>query len=175
MDRQVKRFVVAGLILILAGLLFGLVFSYSVDHRTRLTTNDAYQPVFELISEGAEDTDWQTLLREINSASRVYARAIDVHTHSVNMGILVMLMGLLYPVFSGGRRFAEVLAIGFVLAAWLYPAGLMLQMFQSTLLGEVIAALGAGLGIGTFTLLLIGIWRGLESRAAHDDGAAGDA
>jgi ABC-type thiamin/hydroxymethylpyrimidine transport system permease subunit len=175
MDRQVKWIVVAGLILILAGLLFGLVFSYSVDHRTRLITNDAYQPVFELISEGAEDEDWQALQREINSASRIYARAIDVHTHSTNLGILVMLMGLLYPVFSGGRHFGGALTIGLVLAAWLYPAGLMLQMFQSTLFGEVVAAVGSGLAIGTFALLLVGIWRGLESRTAYDDGAGEDA
>lgn len=170
MDRQVKRFVVAGLILILAGFLFGLVFSYLVDHRSRLVTNDAYQPVFELISEAAEDADWQALQKKINSASRIYARAIDVHTHSINLGILVMLMGLLYPLFSGGRHFGRALATGFILAAWLYPAGLMLQMFQFTLFGEVAAAVGAGLAIGTFALLLVGIWRGLESRAAHDDG-----
>ena len=162
MDRAQKLIFTAGLALILVGFLLGLAINYFTDHRARLVSKDAYEPVFVLISEKGTDVDWHELQKEINASNRFNAHAIGVHTHSINMGILLLLVGLLFPLFHTGQRSDPVLS-GIVIAAWTYPIGLMLQMLNFIKLGEIIAALGACLVIGIFVLVFIRVSRALDS------------
>lgn len=165
MDRVQKLLFGAGLAIIICGMLFALAFSHFVEHRTKLLTMDKYESVFELISDQSTNANWQKLQKKVNLNSLFYTNANDVHAHSINMGILVILVALLYPLIHitrPARRSDITVLVGFVIAALTYPAGLLLKMFHINLPGEILAALGACLSIGIFAFIFIRISNALE-------------
>jgi hypothetical protein len=160
-----RRLIVTGLALILGGFLFSLAFSLSVDHQARLVAHEAYQPVLEDIVTDIENEDWRSLTAGITKTSIAHRRAADVHGHSINMGILLILIGLLTPLLAAGNagtgndnRLIVVLA----LSAVVYPAGLLLQYLTFTVAGEIVAALGAVAAILSLATLYIRIWKAVD-------------
>jgi hypothetical protein len=162
MDRYQKPVVIAGLALIVGGLLFGLIFAYFVDHQARLVAADSYQPVFELLGENSA-TDWRALQEKINAQSLTHASAINFHAHSINMGVLLILVGLLVPLLGRAQGSGVALVVGFIVAACLYPAGLLLIALNFAVLGEIVATLGAVLAIAVFALLYLNFSKALKS------------
>jgi len=154
MKALAQRMVLAGLVLILLGFLFALVHGLTYGHQARLSAHDAYRPVFEDISASGVGSDWQAMEAEITAVSVAQRRAADTHGHAVNMGILVILVGLLSSLFgrAPAGKAAEPRAVGiaFVCFAALYPVGLFLQYLRFTAPGEGVAAVGA---IGTIACL----------------------
>ena len=165
MTGRAKLLVVVGLALILGGFLFGLAFSYAVDHQARLVAYDAYQPVFELLSREGAAANWQDLQSRINERSIAHRRAADVHTHSINMGILLILLGLVSPVVAKRESTSERWLLGLVAAGCVYPAGLLLQFVGLTRSGEIVAAVGAALAIVTLAALSLSISRAVDELA----------
>ncbi len=84
-------------------------------------------------------------------------------THSINMGVLLILVGLLVPLLARAEGSGMPLLAGFVVAACLYPAGLLLIALKLTFVGEIVAALGAGLAIAVFALLFLKFSAALKS------------
>ena len=158
------RLVLTGLILVFAGFLFGLAFSLSVDHQPRLVAHEAYEPVFEQIGTGVSEEMWRGTAAAISQVSIAHRRAAAVHGHLTNMGIVLMLVGLLAPLLAMARDRAQeagaaggkeggagsALLAGLVASAIVYPMGLFLQFLRFTLAGEIVAALGA---VGVITCL----------------------
>lgn len=158
-----RRFILAGLVLMAAGFVFGLLFSLSVDHQARLVAYDAYQPVFEAIARDGASAQWQPLEQAISARSVAQRRAVDVHGHSINMGVLLILTGLLIPVMGELRDRRALLLPVLVASAFVYPLGLLLQYFRWTAAGEIVAALGAVGAIGALAALLLLIARSVDS------------
>lgn len=162
-----QRLTIVGLLLILAGFAFALLFSWSVGHQPRLVAHDAYQPVFEAIAGGGE---WRELEEEITASSVTHRRAADVHGHSINMGILLILIGLFAPLASAnGDRDYRLLA-GMAAAAVVYPAGLFLQFLGLKLAGEVVSAIGAASAVAVLAALGLRLSRAVD-RLARRPGA----
>ncbi|MEJ8569680.1 hypothetical protein [Elongatibacter sediminis] len=166
MTAWTQRMVLAGLVLILLGFVFALVHSLSYGHQARLVAHDAYRPVFEEIAATGDETSWQETEAEITAVSVAQRRAADTHGHAVNMGILVILIGLLTPLFerarSGDGGAPRGAGIAFALFAGLYPVGLFLQYLRLTTAGEIVAAIGA---VGAIACLA---WLFLKLRKAVD-------
>jgi hypothetical protein len=156
------RLVIVGLMLILGGFIFSLIFSWSVDHQARLVAHDAYQTVFEQIARNDGDESWRILEEEISRVSVAHRRAADVHGHSINMGILLILLGLLAPLLSqadsGNSRVLLLLALSSVV----YPAGLLLQFLTLTVAGEVVSAIGAAGAILALAALYVRVWKAVD-------------
>ena len=159
-----RRMTLAGLMLILAGFVFGLVFSWSVGHEARLVAHDSYQPVFEAIADDGSQAEWRALEQGITERSIAHRRAADTHGHSVNMGILLILVGLLAPLFAdrGSTRLLLALAV----AAVVYPIGLSLQFFGLTTAGEFVSAAGAIGAIVALGALLVRSWKAIDELEA---------
>lgn len=147
MNALTQRTVLAGLVLILLGFLFALAHSLAYGHQARLAAHDAYRPVFEEIAASGNEADWRKTQAAITAISVAHRRAADTHGHAVNMGILVILIGLLTPLFERARSddvgTPRGAGIAFVLFAGLYPVGLFLQYLRLTTAGEAVAAVGA--------------------------------
>lgn len=163
MKGAARLLVTTGLGLILAGFLFGLGFSYAVDHQPRLVAYDDYRAVFELVSAQAAVADWEPLQERINAASIAHRRATDVHTHSVNMGVLLILVGLLAPLLSRLEKPRRRALLLFVAASCVYPLGLLMQFLGLNAAGEVGAAVGAVFVIVTLALFYLSISRAIDS------------
>jgi hypothetical protein len=158
-----QRFVVAGLILILAGFVFGLSFGVSVNHEARLVAHDAYESVFERIAEQGGDAKWRDLEQRITAQSIAHRRAADVHGHSINIGILLIMLGFLMPVSGEARGSDNGLLLVLIVSAGVYPAGLFLQFLTLTAVGEVVSALGAIGLIGSLAALYLRFSRAVDS------------
>jgi hypothetical protein len=160
-----RRLIVTGLALILGGFLFSLAFSLSVDHQARLVAHEAYQPVFEEIVNDISNEDRRSLAAGITKTSVAHRRAADVHGHSINMGILLILIGLLTPLLAArnaGTGSNNRLIIVLALSAVVYPAGLLLQYLTFTVAGEIVAALGAAAAILSLAALYVRIWKAVD-------------
>jgi hypothetical protein len=142
-----QRLTIIGLLLILAGFVFALLFSWSVGHQPRLVAHDAYQSVFEEIVARGGSGEWREFEQQTTRSSVTHRRAADVHGHSINMGILLIMIGLFTPLAS---RAGARLLTGMAAAAITYPAGLFLQFLGLKLAGEVVSAVGA---VGAVALL----------------------
>ncbi|MBI4306881.1 MAG: hypothetical protein HY678_11235 [Chloroflexi bacterium] len=164
---------ISAVALMLFGMVFGLAINYAADHRARLALNEAYDPVFALLSEGADAEAVNMRHSRISGTSLRHSRAMDFHTHSINMGILVLLAGLLYPMIPARRAIDAWAITGLAIAAWLYPGGLLLQFFGMRLAGEILAAAGAVLAIITFLMLVIRLYITLGTPAPHPEPGPG--
>jgi hypothetical protein len=166
-----RRFIVAGLVLIAAGFVFGLLFSLSVDHEARLVAHDAYRPVFELIARDGSGADWQPVEEAVSTRSVAHRRAADVHGHCINLGILLILLGLLLPAAGEVRGPRTALLPALAASAFVYPLGLFLQYLTFKAAGEIVSALGAIGVIAACAGLYLQISRGVDAlqRQAVDD------
>lgn len=160
------RMIITGLSLTLAGLLFGLGFSWSVEHEARLVAHDAYQPVFVQIGGNGDGDGWRARAREITKRSVAHRRAADTHGHGVNMGILLILVGLLTPLFADQSSINRRLLLLLGVSAVVYPIGLFLQFFAFTLAGEIVSAAGATGTIAALAALLVRFWKAIDRLAA---------
>ena len=163
MDRSSRSIILSGLALATLSLIFGIIFSYWVDHKARLAEYDDYRTTLELIVDAEPAVQWRKELEDTNRHSALHRRASVFHTHAINMGILLILVGLYLPLLKDSRESSPWLAWSFVGFAWLYPMGLLLQLSGFILTGQVIAATGALLAITTLGLLYRKLSRALDS------------
>jgi len=165
-----RLLIVAGLTLVTAGLLFGFVYGFVVEHGTLLVLKEAYGASLRNAAAG----DWEASRFAFASgrfANYILVRAVDVHTHLIKMATLVLLLGLLWPLI---RSRASSRAAAFVLGAVLFPAGVFAEIYTTSIMAKGLAALGAGIAI----LSLAAIFRGLlrPSESVRDrNGTAGSA
>lgn len=163
MNGPSRLLLLAGLLLILAGFLFGIGFSLAVDHQARLVAYDDYGPVFASLG------DAEVAPNEVDAGadqrSVAHRRAMDVHTHSVNLGILLLLIGVLSPLLSSAGTARPRGLLWLAGAAWLYPAGLLLQFLGSVRAGEIVAAIGAAVIIVAFAVIFYRISRAVNALA----------
>jgi hypothetical protein len=158
-----RRLIGIGLLLILAGFLFALLLNWSTGHEARLVAHDAYQPVFERIASG--DGEWRELEQAISRNSIAQRRGADVHGHSVNMGILLILIGLLSSIINRNGGIDGRLLLAMAAAAVIYPTGLLLQFMEPGLLGEAVAAVGAAGSVAVLAALYVRLSRAVDKLA----------
>lgn len=160
-----RNVLLAGLALVVAGLVFAFIIGIYVDHEARLAAYDAYGPTFRAIIEDASRSEWQEELAQANRTSMAQRYAATVHTHGTNMGILLILVGLLTPLLAQLRKQSPWLLWAMTGAAWVYPLGLFFKFAGRTQLGETLAALGAALAIVALAWLFVSVSRAIEKIA----------
>jgi hypothetical protein len=166
MNAWPRRLTLMGLLLIFTGFVFALFFSWSVDHQPRLVSHDAYQPLFEAIISGGNGANehWREIEDEISRNSVLQRRAADVHGHSVNMGILMILVGLLAPLATRNMGAADYrLLLAMAVTSVVYPVGLFLQFLGLNPGGEVVSAIGAAGAVTTLAMLYLRLSKAVDS------------
>lgn len=169
----VQRWViVAGLGIILTGLSLGLIYNFLVGHETLLALKDSYQEAFVAAAEGNGQVSGIELEK---SQKRVfqYVRAIDVHTHLIKMASLAVLVAIISPCSGWGPKTNSRLTVSLLTSAGLFPLGVFAEIFSKSILSQGIAAGGALLGIGAFTLFVLGMLRAKSNRPVLSGAARG--
>lgn len=169
MDRIQRRVVVGGLILILAGFIYGGVYTVLVDRTSLLQIKDSYSSVFLIVAEKSEAKNAADILLQLGQLQDLrvrYTRAIGAHVHAINLGLVVILAGLLLPLTRLTPDKGRWLATLFLGGGAIYPIGLSLQAGGYLFVGEVFAVLGSGsmvVATGLFLLSLL-LVRSVNSR-----------
>ena len=93
-------------------------------------------------------------------------RAAAVHTHTINVGLLMILVGIFLPLLTQPGALHARQPAAMVVSGVLYCTGLVLQYGGAVLAGEILAGVGAVSLIATFgwvSLTLIRVTDALQS------------
>lgn len=161
MDKVQKNLTICGLCLIVFGFVYGLGYTFWVEHKALLELKDAYSTTFlELtrdIRNNALDNGLLASVEEVGERSVHYRRAIGAHTHAINLGLLMILLGVLFPFAMSGTAKGRWVPYLFVAGTFVYPTGLALQAFGLVIAGEVFAILGSGSIVASIAVILIAL------------------
>lgn len=152
------RLILAGLLIILVGFFYGLVYVFVVNHDPLLQLKDNYEPAFTQLTQQlkSEQIDKNILdtVDTISEKSTRFRRAIGAHTHSINLGLLLILLALLFNTAFANSTYKSYIATFMGLGVISYPLGLGLQAAGLILIGEGFALLGAVVVITCIALFL---------------------
>lgn len=154
-ERSIRILLANGIALALAGLLAGMAMSWAADHEARLAMQERYESVFAAAARSAPAA---ADLARRRAASERYQRAVGVHAHAINMGLLAVLAALTAALAGEAAR-SRLPAAVLAGAVVLYPAGLLVQLIAPGPIGEGLAALGAAAAIAAFAVLAAGVLR----------------
>jgi len=161
MNSPEKTLLTGGMLLLVAGLLFGAVYGYLVQHETLLVLRESYRTLLAASAAGDQSAT-QAALERARRMNYVYVRAVDVHTHLIKMASVVLLIGLVYPMVAFSERARRALAALFLAGAWLFPLGVFAEIFWQGLLPQMLAAAGASAAIAALAGIVGGLYRGLR-------------
>lgn len=146
-----------GLGIVVAGFVYGFAYNFGVDHTPLLKMKEApYETTFLQLAQGIDSEEAAALpdaLNQIKEKTVSYTRAIGAHTHAIYLGVLVVVLGVLYPLVRRSAGWLRQVVRLFIAGACIYPTGLTLQVFGYVLAGEALAVIGSGSVI--FSLALI--------------------
>lgn len=151
----IRMLLATGIALALAGMLAGVAMAWAADHQARLAVHERYEGAFAP-QTGAGDAAGTRERRQAMSLR--YQRAVGVHTHAINTGLLAVLAGLVAAIGgdAGRRGVASAVLAG---AAVLYPVGLFVHLTVPGPIGQWLAAFGAVAVTAAFAVLVAGTLR----------------
>ncbi len=141
-----KWLILGGLLLALLGLVYGLVYTYIVDHQTLPRLREHYRGAFVAAAEG-DAAQVESELEEGQAMNYRYVRAIDVHTHWLKMASVAILLGLILPLVQWNRKARRALAVVFLAGGLIFPLGVFAQIVSDSVVPQAVAAGGAALAI----------------------------
>ena len=147
MSREQKWLVTGGLLLITAGLVFGLVYGWLVEHGTLLVLKESYGAALRAAAAG-DASEMRSGAQAGQEANYRLVRAVDVHTHIIKMGTVVLLAGLLWPLLGSARKTS--VALGLMGGAVVFPLGVLLEIYTHSTAAQAVAATGVGLALFSF-------------------------
>ena len=156
-----KTLLTGGILLLVAGLLFGAIYGYLVEHQTLLVLRESYRTLITASAEGDQPAA-QAALELARRMNYLYVRAVDVHTHLIKLASVVLLVGMVYPFVALSERARRALAALFLGGAWLFPAGVFGEIFLSGIVPQALAAAGATAAIAGLAEIMAGLFRGLR-------------
>ena len=148
MSRGQKRLVTGGLLLITVGLMFGLVYGWLVEHGTLLVLKESYGAALRAAAAG-DAAEMRSGAQAGQEANYRLVRAVDVHTHIIKMGTVVLLAGLLWPLLGSAKKTS--VAFGLMGGAVVFPLGVFLEIYMRSMAAQAVAAMGAVAAILSFS------------------------
>jgi hypothetical protein len=158
LSRARKLLIFGGLLLAAFGMLYGLHYALFVEHQTLDEMGASLTEGFVAAAErqpaassGAIDRYAQT--------KYVYVRQVDVHSHWVGLGMLLIVLGAVFEDVGFMERVRLRIAIMLLSGAAIFPLGVWLQTARQGPLPNVLAIGGAALVTSGLILTAIGIAR----------------
>ena len=140
-----KLLIFGGAALAAVGMLYGLYYAVFVEHQTLDSMGGSLAGSFVHAAEGN--------LPEAHSAIDAYAavkykyvRQVDVHSHWIGLGMLMIVMGAVYDRVRFSERIRFCIAIAFLAGSVGFPLGVILQtVHRSGVFPSVLAVGGSAL------------------------------
>ena len=156
-----KVLVIGGLLLSAWGMSYGLYYALFAEHQTLETIGSALATSFASASQRKMEAS------RVNLASYTvtlfdYTRQVDVHSHWIGLGILLMGLGVIFNRVSFGERLRFLLALPLLIGSAVFPLGVMLQTMDRGPGPRILASIGAALVTGALAGVAIGFLRARE-------------
>lgn len=168
MNREQRLLITAGLALVIAGLLFGFVYGYFVQHGTLLVLKESHRAALRSAATG----DWGSLRKSLQTGAEInyqLLRAVDVHTHLVKVATWVVLAGLFWPLLGWQKIDSRLVALALLGGAVFFPMGVFAEIYTHSVLAKALAAGGATLVILSSARISSLVLRQLENPAKLEE------
>lgn len=159
MNPSRKIMIVGGLVLVVTGMVFGLWYAVFAEHQQLEGMGERLTTGFALAAE--------RMLPESHSAIHSYAathydyvRNVDVHSHWGGLAVLLIVLGTVFHRVGFRESARRFLAGAFVLGAFLFPLGVLLETVDHSRWPQALAVIGSALIIGALALIALGFMRG---------------
>jgi dipeptide/tripeptide permease len=153
-----RLLILGGMALALWGMCYGLWYALFAEHQ-------ALESIGVSLAQGfasAANHDIaasQAAMARYRDAKYVYDRQVDIHGHWIGLAMVVIVVGLALDRLAFGERTRLLLALGLLLGAAIFPAGVYLQTVNSGAAPRVIAVLGSGMVIASLAGIALGFWK----------------
>jgi hypothetical protein len=149
---------VGGIALALWGMSYGLVYAVFAEHQ-------ALEKIGSSLAEGFSEAAARNLtlaksaLQQYQQAKYVYDRQVDVHSHWIGLAMVLIVLGIGLDRLVFSERVKMLLAVSAILGSFLFPLGVLLQVFDRGDGPRVLAVLGSALVIAAFATFALGFVR----------------
>ena len=156
-----KLLILGGLALAIVGMCYGLYFAVFVEHQTLDTIGGSLATSFVRAAE-RKMPESQAALDAYAEAKYVYTRQVDVHSHWIGLGMLLIVLGAAFERVGFSERIRSLLALALLVGAAIFPLGVILQTFNHGPVPRAIAIVGSGLVIVALAAVALGFARQSE-------------
>ncbi len=139
-----KILIVGGLALVLWGMGYGLYYAVFVEHQTLDRLGGSLATAFASAAE-RKMPESRAALGAYADENFVYVRQVDVHSHWIGLGMLLIVLGAAFERVSFDERKRFYLALALLLGAAIFPLGVMLETVNRGSGPKAAAILGSGL------------------------------
>ncbi len=141
-----KLLIVAGLVLAIWGMSYGLYYALFAEHQALDRMGASLAAGF---AEAAQRKmpEAHAALDAYAQTSFVYVRDVDVHSHWTGLAMILIVLGLAFDRVGFRERWRLYLAAGLVIGVVSFPLGVFLQTWTRGFGSQVLAAIGAALVI----------------------------
>ena len=105
-----KLLVIGGLLLSIWGMSYGLYYALLIEHQTLETIGSSLATSFASASQRKMEAS-RVNLESYTLARFDYARQVDVHSHWIELGMILMSLGVIFNRVLFGERLRFVLAL----------------------------------------------------------------
>lgn len=144
MSRSRKILIVGGLALVLWGMGYGLFYAVFVEHQTLDQLGGSLATAFAKAAE-RKMPESRAALGAYADTNFAYVRQVDVHSHWIGLGMLLIVLGVAFERVAFDERKRFYLAIALFLGAAVFPIGVMLETVNRGPGPKAVAILGSGL------------------------------
>jgi hypothetical protein len=148
-----KVLLVGGLLLSAFGMLYGLHYAVFVEHQTLDRMGASFTQAFASASQ-RDTSAAHGAIDAYASTKYDYVRQVDVHSHWIGLGMLLIVLGAAFDGVALSARLKTWLAAALVTGSFVFPTGVILQTANH---GAVYASLLAISGSAIVTVALIAV------------------
>jgi hypothetical protein len=121
-----KLLFVGGLCLAVFGMLYGLHYAVFVEHQTLDRMGASLAQAFASASQ-RDTVAAHDAIDSYASTKYDYVRQVDVHSHWIGLGMLLIVLGAVFDGVALSGRMKTWLAAALVTGSFVFPMGVMLQ------------------------------------------------
>jgi hypothetical protein len=148
-----------GVALAVFGMLYGLHYAVFVEHQMLDRMGGSLATAFVQVAA----RNWsgsQAALADYADTKYRYVRQVDVHSHWIGLGMLMIVLGVTFERVGISERSRRWIAAALLAGAIFFPLGVILQTARSVAaLGSALAVIGSALVTIALAAVTLGFWR----------------
>ena len=151
--------VLGGIALAAAGMLYGLHYAVFVEHQTLDRLGGSLASGF-VDAAGRQMSDARADVASYGATKYDYVRQLDLHSHWIGLGMLLILLGVAFDSVALGKRMQWVMAFALLIGSTMFPLGVILQtVSHGALYARALAVAGSALVIAALAAVTVGFAR----------------
>ena len=156
MSQSRKLLVIAGLLLAVIGMIYGLWYAVFDEHQTLESMGSALADGFVQAADRNLPSAYAAL-EQFSAINAEYVREVHAHSHWITLGLVLLALGMAFERVSYTESIRLVLALVLVIGSAVFPLGVLLQAMSFGLLAKLMSVLGSMAIIVSFAAITLGL------------------